>query len=528
VDPTFGTDGVRGRAFDEIDEVVAHALGRAANRALFAGSGAARWTVGRDTRASGLALARSLAAGLRATGAEVIDLGVVPTPVVAFAAEHLGTAGAMVSASHNPWHDNGVKLFAAGGTKLSDAEQAAVVQRLDDLGLTHGDRPSAAEIARRHHVAPATSPGTGSRAAPAADSSTSPAPEPAMGVVEDQADELDRVLDAYEHSLRAAIEGRALDGLHLVVDGANGASASLAPAVLQRLGAQVTALFCEPDGRNINDGCGSVNPGALGAAVLDLGADLGVAFDGDGDRLIAVDCDGQIIDGDRQMALFAVDLAERGLLGDDALVVTVMSNLGLHRAMAKAGIEVVTTAVGDRAVLEALDAGGHSLGGEQSGHIVFCREATTGDGLRSAVHLADLVARRAVGDSAHTSAAAPVGSPRTSAAVPVDSAHTSAAVPDGPARTSAELASQAMQVAPQVLRNVPAESGSLADETQRAIDDIAAGAGPDVRVLVRASGTEPLIRIMVEAPTEREATDLAGRLAELVVNGAGATDIAES
>ena len=472
MEPTFGTDGVRGRAFDEIDEVVAHALGRAANRALFAGNEAARWAVGRDTRESGPTLARALAAGLRATGAEVIDLGIVPTPVVAFAAQHLHTAGAVVSASHNPWHDNGVKLFAAGGTKLSDAEQAAVAHCLDELRLTHGDRPSAAEIARRLDAVPTA------------------------GAVEAQAaapNEMHRVLDAYERSLRAAIDGRTLDGLHLVVDGANGASASLAPAALQRLGAQVTALFCEPDGRNINDGCGSVNPGALGAAVLDVGADLGVAFDGDGDRMIAVDCEGQVIDGDRQMALFAVDLAARGLLTGDTLVVTVMSNAGLRRAMSEAGIEVVTAAVGDRAVLEALEAGGHCLGGEQSGHVVFRHEATTGDGLRSAVHLADLVARRAAGDSA---------------------------------LTSAELSLQAMQVSPQVLRSVPSGSGSLTDEIQRAVDDIAAGAGRDVRVLVRASGTEPVIRIMVEAPTEREARDLTDRLADVIVEGAGAASTA--
>ncbi len=472
MEPTFGTDGVRGRAFDEIDEVVAHAIGRAANRALFAGDDAARWAVGRDTRESGPALTRALVAGLRATGAEVIDFGIVPTPVVAFAAQHLDMAGAVVSASHNPWHDNGVKLFAAGGTKLSDAEQFAVARCLDDLRLTHGDRPSAAEIARRLDAVPT------------------------VGAVEAQAaspNELERVLDAYEHSLRAAIDGRTLDGLHLVVDGANGASASLAPGVLRRLGAQVTELFCEPDGRNINDGCGSVSPGALGTSVLDVGADLGMAFDGDGDRMIAVDSEGQVIDGDRQMALFAVDLAERGLLAGDTLVVTVMSNVGLRRAMTAAGIAVVTTAVGDRAVLEALDAGGLSLGGEQSGHVVFRHEATTGDGLRSAVHLADLVARGTAGESS---------------------------------LASAELSLQAMQVAPQVLRNLPAGYGSLGDETLRAVDDIAAEAGPDVRVLVRASGTEPVIRIMVEAPTEREAMELSGRLADVIVEGAGAASTA--
>ena len=496
MEPTFGTDGIRGRAFHEIDEVVAHAVGRAANRALPAGSGPACWVVGRDTRESSPALARALVAGLRATGADVIDLGVVPTPVVAFAAQHLGAAGAMVSASHNPWHDNGVKLFAAGGAKLSDAEQAAVAQRLGDLRLTHGDRPSTADIARRLDVDPAVG--------WAADAAADPAASAVTGTVA-PAGELRRVLDAYERSLHAAVEGRTLDGLHLVVDGANGASASLAPAALQRLGAQVTALFCEPDGRNINDGCGSVNPGALTAAVLDAGADLGVAFDGDGDRLIAVGSDGKVIDGDRQMALFAVDMAERGLLAGNTLTVTVMSNLGLRRAMADVGIDVTETAVGDRAVLEALDAGGHSLGGEQSGHVIFRHEATTGDGLRSAVHLADLVARRSVGNS-----------PPASAAVSDGSALTGAAVSDGSALTSSELAAQAMQAAPQLLRNVPAGSAPFTDGTRRAIDAIAAAAGPDVRVLVRPSGTEPVVRIMVEAPSEHEAARLADRLEQAV------------
>ncbi|WP_419944318.1 phosphoglucosamine mutase [Candidatus Poriferisodalis sp.] len=471
----FGTDGIRGRAFSDIDEVVVHALGRAANRALSGGARGCRWLIGRDTRESGPALSRALAAGLRATGADVSDLGVVPTPVVAFAAEAAGAAGAMVSASHNPWHDNGVKLFGPGGTKLDDAAESAVSQCLDDLRLIHGDRPSATDVARRGEL---VSGAAGS--APVGDAS--------------------RVLADYEASLRDAIDGRMLDGLHLVVDGANGASALLAPAVLRRLGAQVTALFCGPDGRNINDGCGSVHPAALQAAVTDQDADLGLAFDGDGDRLIAVDCEGGLINGDRQMALFAVDLAERGLLVDNTLVVTVMSNLGLRRAVAVAGINLVETAVGDRSVLEVLDAGGYSLGGEQSGHLIFRHEATTGDGLRSAVHLADLVARRGAAQPGRTSAA----------------------VSGGSALASAELASAAMVEAPQVLLNVPAATGSLDGHTRRAIDELSAAAGPDVRVLVRPSGTEPVIRVMVEATAERDATALADLLVELVSSGSAA------
>lgn len=473
---TFGTDGIRGRAFDELDEVVVHALGRAAGTALGGGSIGARWVVGRDTRESGPALTGALAAGLRATAAAVVDLGVVPTPVVAFAAQHLGTAGAMVSASHNPWHDNGVKLFAAGGAKLSDAEQSAVAQCLDDLGLTHADRPSPADIARRQSrrgpTARTASDGLrGATDRPIADVLPGAAAADGETVAAD-------VITAYEASLREVVEDRSLEGLRLVVDGANGVQAEVAPRVLSRLGARVTTIFCEPDGRNINDGCGSVHPAELQRVVTERKASLGLAFDGDGDRLIAVDSDGQLIDGDRQMALFAVDMAERGQLAGNALVVTVMSNLGLRQAMAAAGIEVVETAVGDRAVLEALDAGGYSLGGEQSGHVIFRREATTGDGLRSAVHLADLVARK------------------------------------GPNAPSA-----AMDSAPQVLRNVAAGSGSLDEATLSAIDAIASEAGAQARVLVRASGTEPVIRVMVEAPSEQAAADLAGRLVNVVTGG---------
>ena len=502
MEPTFGTDGVRGRAFDELDEVVVHALGRAAGTALGDGSTSTRWVVGRDTRESGPALTGALAAGLRAAGAVVVDLGVVPTPVVAFAAQHLGSAGAMVSASHNPWHDNGIKLFAAGGTKLSDADQYEVTQRLDDLGLTHADRPSPTDIANRQidrsrKAGAANDEFAGAIDDPAADmASGTTAAAGAMVAVD--------VTTAYEASLREIVEDRSLDGLHLVLDGANGAQAGIAPGLLRRLGARVTTVFCEPDGRNINDGCGSVHPAALQRAVAEQKADLGVAFDGDGDRLIAVDSEGQLIDGDRQMALFAVDMAERGQLAGDALVVTVMSNLGLRQAMATAGIEVIETAVGDRAVLEALDAGGCSLGGEQSGHVIFRREATTGDGLRSAVHLADLVARRT----------APHRPSPTSRAAQTDGGEATRSRP-----TSADLAAQAMQVLPQVLRNVAAGPGSLDEATLSTIDAIAAEAGSPARVLVRASGTEPVIRVMVEAPTQQAAADLADRLVNVVTGG---------
>ena len=502
VEPTFGTDGVRGRAFDELDEVVVHALGRAAGTALDDGSTGTRWVVGRDTRESGPALTGALAAGLRATGAAVADLGIVPTPFVAFAAQHLGAAGAMVSASHNPWHDNGVKLFAAGGAKLSDAEQSAVAQHLAGSGLTHADRPSPADIAKRQSDRNSTPSAAGDGLARATDD---PLAEAASGAAPTSGEQVAaEVLAAYRASLSAVVEDRSLEGLHLVVDGANGAQAGIAPGVLGSLGAQVTTIFCEPDGRNINDGCGSVHPAALQHAVAEQQADLGLAFDGDGDRLIAVDSAGQLIDGDRQMALFAVDMAERGQLAADALVVTVMSNLGLRRAMAAVGIEVIETAVGDRAVLEALDAGGCNLGGEQSGHVIFRREATTGDGLRSAVHLADLVARRTAGHRP---------SP-TSRAAQTDGGEATRSRP-----TSADLAAQAMHALPQVLRNVAAGPGSLDEATLSTIDAIAAEAGSLARVLVRASGTEPVIRVMVEAPTQQAAADLADRLVNVVTGG---------
>ncbi len=486
---TFGTDGIRGRAFSDIDETVVYALGRAAHQTLATRSPNSRWVIGRDTRESSPALSRVLAAGLRAAGADVSDLGIVPTPVVAFASGLAGAFeapgapgdlgapsafGAMVSASHNPWHDNGIKLFGLGGAKLNDAEQSAVAQCLDDLLSSHGDSPPISDAERRV--------------------------EPACGAFRSpSAADARRVLAFYEASLRTSVGGRTLNGLRLVVDGANGASAPHAAGLLRRLGAHVTALFCDPDGRNINDGCGSVYPAALQAAVTDQGADLGLAFDGDGDRLIAVDSDGGIINGDRQMALFALDLAQRGLLARNTLVVTLMSNLGLRRAMAAAGIEVVETAVGDRSVLEALDVGGYSLGGEQSGHVIFRREATTGDGLRSAVHLADLVVR---------SGAAQRKPP--TAPVPSSPAFVASGL------TSAELARAAMREAPQVLINVGTATESLDAGTWRAIDELSVAAGPNTRVLVRPSGTEPVIRVMVEASTEREATALANRLAELV------------
>jgi phosphoglucosamine mutase len=435
----FGTDGVRGVANADITPEVALAIGRAAVRVL----GSDHVVIGRDTRRSGALLESAVAAGVCAEGADARLLGVVPTPAVAFGAARDGVAGIMISASHNPFPDNGIKVFAPGGRKLTDDEQSVV------------------EDAIAGALAPGAHPGpTG----------------PAVGVV--AADP--SLVDAYADSVVAALDGRTLEGLHVVVDAANGSNHRLGPVVLRRLGARVDVLADDPDGTNINDGCGSTHPEALRAAVVAAGADVGVAFDGDADRLVAVDGTGGIVDGDHLIALCAADLRGRHRLAHDTVVVTVMSNLGFRRAMESAGIAVVETPVGDRHVLEAMAAGGYSLGGEQSGHIVFGDLSTTGDGLLSAVVLLDLLRRSG--------------------------------------RPLAELAAAAMTSLPQVLCNVRVGT-PLPDVADRLAAEIAAaeehldGAG---RVLLRPSGTEPVVRVMVEAPTESQAVAVAERLAAAV------------
>ncbi len=433
----FGTDGVRGVAGVDLTTAFAQRLGRAAARVL-APPGAEAPSlviVGGDTRESTPELVAALAAGFAAEGIAVEDLGVVPTPVVAFEAQRLGALGAMVSASHNPYQDNGIKLFARGGTKLSDAVQAdieAVLEQLDS-----GDEPPG--------VAP-----------------TSVDPAPSRG--------------AYRDHVLAMLETRRLDDLTVVLDVAHGAAHEVGPDVLRAAGADLHVINDAPDGRNINDGCGATAPAALADAVTGLGADLGVALDGDADRLIAVDHRGRIIDGDHIIAICAADLRERGRLRDDTVVVTVMSNLGFRLAMERDGIHVVETPVGDRYVLEALADGGYSLGGEQSGHVIFADAATTGDGVLTALVLLDIVARRG---------------------------------------RLADLAASAMTSLPQVLVNVPL-AVRVPDAAERLADVIApleAELGATGRILVRSSGTEPLLRIMVEAAThdlaESSATSLA-------------------
>lgn len=440
---SFGTDGVRGVANRELTPTFVLALARAAAEVL----GGGRWVVGRDTRRSGPLLQAALSAGLAAQGAEVVDLGVLPTPGIAYHAQLVDGPAAVLSASHNPFGDNGIKFFAAGGHKLDDATQDAIEARLAVLlAEPAGHRDDTALV------------------------------DGAVGTITSHVDPEAAYVD---HIVHDTIEGRRLDGLGVVIDAANGAASSVAPRALQALGATVTVLHASPDGVNINHRCGSTDPGDLARAVVQRRAQVGLAFDGDADRLVAVDETGAVVDGDALLGIFAIDLAARGLLTDDTIVATVMSNLGLRRTLAAHDIEVVSCPVGDRHVLAALDQGGWDLGGEQSGHLIFRRLATTGDGLLAGVQLLDILCR-----------------------------------------TSTPLSELAAVVErlPQVLLNVPVPAKGLdvdtvfADEIARAQAEL----GDDGRVLLRASGTEPLVRVMVEAPTTDQATSVAEHLVDAV------------
>ncbi len=438
----FGTDGIRGVANAELGAELVMALGRAAARALPAPC----FLVGRDTRRSGPLLQAALSAGMASEGADVVDLGVLPTPGVAWLSAERGYPAAVVSASHNPFADNGIKLFAAGGLKLPDSTEAAIEQELARILDAPGppDRPPVGH-------------GVGSLSH-----------EPGWG-------------HGYLDHLVGVLEGRDLRGLRVVVDCANGAASFVAPEVLERLGAEVHAIAHTPDGTNINDDCGSTHPESLAAEVVSSGAQVGLALDGDADRLLAVDHTGALTTGDELLSLFATDLAGRGMLAGNTVVITVMTNLGFRLAMAERGITVRETQVGDRYVLEALNGDGLSLGGEQSGHIVFRELASTGDGVLTGVLLLDLVKR--------------TGTPL------------------------AELARTSMQRLPQVLHNVaaarPAEAVA-APSVQAEVAALESELGAQGRVLLRASGTEPLVRVMVEAPDEAAAQAAALRLCAVV------------
>ncbi|MCP3935247.1 MAG: phosphoglucosamine mutase [Actinomycetia bacterium] len=441
----FGTDGLRGPANAELTPELALRLGRAAARVM----GLPKWYIGRDPRRSGPMLDGAVAAGLAAEGADVFDVGVMPTPGVAYLASIHDAGAVIVSASHNPWHDNGLKIFGRGGHKLDDATQAAIEATLDGLA------------------------------------SVDPSGDPHnVGWVH-------RDLDArveYVTMLVDTLDGRTLDGLRIVLDCGHGAASPVAGDAFRLAGASVEVMHAEPDGQNINDGVGSTDPRALARRVVESGASLGLAFDGDADRLIAVDASGNTVDGDRLLCLFAIDLDRRQQLCDRTLVVTVMSNLGLHRAMQERGINVEVTPVGDRYVLEALAAGNWSLGGEQSGHLVFTSHATTGDGILAGLLLSDLVAR-SNGDLGR-------------------------------------MASEVMETVPQLLVNVATRvrpedpAADLEGEIEAASRELGSGG----RVLVRSSGTEPLVRVMVESTSAELARAIADRLEEAVCARYGMAD----
>jgi phosphoglucosamine mutase len=442
VQARFGTDGVRGVANAELTPELVLALGRATARIL----PAAAFIVGRDTRRSGPLLQAALAAGLAGEGADVIDVGVLPTPAVAWMSAQRDLPAAVVSASHNPFADNGIKLFARGGTKLSAETEAAIEDALVailDPSVRGPRNPEGHGVGRLIIEADAKT--------------------------------------AYVEHLVSSLDGRRLDGMKLVVDCANGAASAMGGEVFERLGADVVVIGSDPDGSNINAGCGSTHTETLAAAVLEHRADLGLALDGDADRLLAVDHTGTLIGGDELLALFAVDLADRGQLAGNTVVVTVMTNLGFRLAMTERGIVVKETPVGDRYVLAALDVDGLALGGEQSGHIVFRQMATTGDGLLTGLVLADLVTR--------------MGKPLS------------------------ELVRGLVTRVPQVLVNVPVPNTELLAEAKAVWSAVAEEQdrlSDTGRVLLRPSGTEPVVRVMVEAAGDGLAEEIAQRLSALV------------
>lgn len=445
----FGTDGVRGLANGEvITGDFALGLAQAAATVLTQGRHAERRraegrrpraVIARDPRISGEFISAAVAAGLASSGIDVLDAGVIPTPAAAFLVADIDADfGVVVSASHNPAPDNGIKFFAYGGTKLPDDVEDRIEAALASPDLL----PTGADVGRIRRFADAE--------------------------------------DRYLLHLLGTLEGQRLDGLHVVIDCAHGAAAGISPQLFVDAGATVTVIGNEPDGVNINDGVGSTHLGPLQAKVLELGADLGIAHDGDADRCLAIDHTGATIDGDQIMAILAISLRDRGMLTDDTLVATVMSNLGLRLAMAEHGIRLRETAVGDRYVLEALAEHGLSLGGEQSGHIVFRQFSTTGDGLLTGLQLAAEVARTG--------------------------------------KTLAELAS-AMTVYPQVLVNVRGvDLTRLGSDTEvaAAVASVEERLGDTGRVLLRPSGTEPLVRVMVEAADAEGAQALADELADVV------------
>lgn len=440
----FGTDGVRGVALRDITTHAVQLYARAAARELHC----SLFVVGFDTRESSMQLARAVEAGFIAEGVEVLWAGMCPTPTVAFFAEHCQAGAAVITASHNPYTDNGLKFFGEGGMKLTDEEELRIQNTYESLVQSE-----------------------------------------TVEVTNGGAGEVALDLGAYCAHICASITEVATE-IKLVVDCANGAMSEVAPRVFKKLGISPSFIHYSPDGKNINEACGAAHPESLMKEVLRSNADLGIAFDGDGDRVIAVDGDGKVINGDELIALFALQLKARNALANNTVAVTVMTNMGFHIAMKDAGINVITTPVGDRSILLALQEAKACLGGEQSGHIIFTQHATTGDGLLAAVQLLSVLRSR---------------------------------------QQSLQAASQEVMTSlPQVLINVPIQSGvtlqDLLVEHRVAIfevEQLLVGKG---RLLVRTSGTEPLVRVMVEAQTSAEAQKYAERIAHVLSHSASGQD----
>lgn len=442
----FGTDGVRGLANGPLTADLALTLAQATAVVLGQGRIAeARKAAGkrltaviaRDPRVSGQFLSAAVEAGLASSGVDVLDAGTLPTPAAAYLIGDIDADfGVMISASHNPAPDNGIKIFARGGVKLPDE----VERRIEEAMTGEKLRPTGGDVGRVVRFSDAE--------------------------------------DRYAIHLLASLPHR-LDGLHVVLDCAHGAASGVSPETFRNAGAKVTVIGADPDGININDGYGSTHMERLAAEVVRTGADVGIAHDGDADRCLAVDADGNVIDGDQIMAILAVAMKRDGRLKNDTLVATVMSNLGLHRAMAAQGITVEQTAVGDRYVLERMNEGGFSLGGEQSGHVIMSRYATTGDGVLTGLHLCAEMARTG--------------------------------------RSLADLAS-VMTVFPQVLINVRGVERSRATDADvlAGVQVAEAALGDSGRVLLRPSGTEPMVRVMVEAASQDDAQRIAEELADIV------------
>ncbi len=440
----FGTDGVRGVANKELTPELAFKLGKAGAYVLKKENDKPVVIIGKDTRISGDMLENALAAGILAVGGNVIKVGVIPTPAVAFLARHYGAdAGIVISASHNTFEYNGIKFFNGEGYKLADLLE----EKIEDIIISSVDVNS--------HI-------TGDRIGRC------------LEATEDAA-------DLYVRHLLQTVDYR-LDGKKIVLDCANGASYQIAARVYRELGAEVTVIGDKPDGININDGCGSTHPEKMAETVKRVGACIGMAFDGDADRLIVADENGQVIDGDRVIAICARMLKEQGRLAQNKVTATVMSNIGFHKAMEKAGIEVDVTGVGDRYVLEQMLKSGCVIGGEQSGHIIFRQHTTTGDGVLSSLQLMGAVLASG--------------------------------------KTISQLAAE-IEIFPQVLVNAKInndykktymEDSEIAAAIAR-VESALAGKG---RVLIRPSGTEPLVRVMLEGEDQEELLRLARGLAELI------------